>query len=354
MSETCFEPRSDLQISLLGPFEVRIDGRPMPQVRSRKERWLLALLVLRHAREVERDWLAETLWPDSRIDQSRAYLRTSIYLLKRALGAQAARIQSPSVHTLRLDLNGADVDVVAFDAALTRGDIESLQEAIALYKGPFLEGCREAWAENERRSREHQWLWALEQTAEHERACGRLREECSLLLRLIRHDPLRESAHRALMQALADDGDYAAMTTAYRDLRILLRQEVNADPSPESAALYEHLRSRSQQSFVSRPVPEPNRNSSSLEVRSDQEESNAVPARTPVPPPFFPTGASAVLLPRPLTPLIGRREVVQEISDCLQTARLVTLTGAGGVGKTRLALQAAQEWLKKGEVGFVE
>ncbi|MCW3100836.1 MAG: hypothetical protein JWL77_6454 [Chthonomonadaceae bacterium] len=354
MTESRFESRPDLRISLLGPFDVQIDGSPMPRVRSRKEHWLLALLVLRGGREVRRDWLAETLWPNSRIDQSRAYLRLSLYLLKQALGPQAVRLQSPTVHTLRLDLNGAEVDVIAFDAAIARGDIESLQAALSLYKGPFLEGCTEAWAVNEQRVREHHWLGALEQAAENERARGRLREACCLLQRLIRQDPLRESAHRALMQALADVGDYAAMTTAYRDLRILLQQEVNAGPSPESVALYDALRSRALHTSEIRHASEPGKISAPLEVPWRQEKHGAADKKVPAPDssrfgvaPFGP-------LPRPLTPLIGRLDVVQEIAACLQIARLVTLTGTGGVGKTRLALQLAQEWSQTGGVWFVE
>ncbi len=354
MTEAGSELQSDLQISLLGPFDVRIDGRPMPRVRSRKEHWLLALLVLRHSREVQRDWLAETLWPDSRIDQSRAYLRTSVYVLKQALGPQAARLQSPTLHTLRLDLSAAEVDVIAFDAAMVRGDAASLQTAIALYKGPFLEGCTEGWAESEQRLREHRWLLALEQAAESERGRGRLREACSLLQRLIRQDPLRESAHRALMQVLADDGDYAAMTTAYRDLRILLQQEANADPSPESVALYEQLRNRTLRPIEFRPTSEHASLSLPGEARLGQKSSTAFDPRPPAQNASLPQNPFSVPLPRPLTPLVGRLEVVEEIKACLQTARLVTLTGAGGVGKTRLALQLAQGWLQKGEVGFVE
>jgi predicted ATPase/DNA-binding SARP family transcriptional activator len=354
MTEARSESQSDLRISLLGPFDVRIDGRPMERVRSRKEHWMLALLVLRHGREVRRDWLAETLWPDSRIDQSRAYLRLSLYLLKQALGSQAARLQSPTVHSLRLDLDDADVDVIAFDAAIARGDPASLHTAVSLYKGPLLEGCSETWAENEQHTREQNFLLALEQLADSERALGRLREASMLLHRLIRQDPLRESAHRALMQILADSGDYAAMATTYRDLRILLRQEVNADPSPETVALYEQLRTRLQRSPKPRSAPETDRNLPLQEVRSAQEETGSGEEKNPALDFFLPGSAPAMALPRPLTPLIGRLERVQEISGCLQTTRLVTLTGAGGVGKTRLALQLAQGWLQKGEVGFVE
>jgi predicted ATPase/DNA-binding SARP family transcriptional activator len=352
MSETGSESPSSLRISLMGAFDVRIDGSPMERVRSRKERWLLALLVLRHGREVQRDWLAETLWPDSRLDQSRAYLRLSLYLLKQALGSQAGRLQSPDAHSLRLDLTGAEVDVVAFDAAIARRDAAAMHAAVTLYTGPFLEGCTEAWAVEEQRSREQRWLQALEEVADNQREQGHSGEAISLLRRLIRQDPLRESAQRALMEILADSGDYAAVTTLYRDLRIVLRREVNADPSPESVALYERLRDRSQRA---RPLPPPAEPAHALLRPEAPPESQAddLPPRETVSA-SVPVFQEPPLLPQPLTPLIGRTALAREIAECLQMARLVTLMGPGGTGKTRLALQAAQEWMQTGEVWFIE
>lgn len=355
----------NLRICLLGPFDVQIEGRAMPRFRSRKERLLLALLVLRHGREVRRDWLAETLWPDSRIDQSLAYLRQSLCLLRRAMGSQAGRLQA-TVHWLRLDIDGADVDFVKFDAAIVRGDDASLQVAIGLYTGPLLEGCTETWAVNEQRLREQRWLLALEKLAEIERTHGRFREASALLHRLIRHDPLRESAHRALMLTLADSGDYAAMTTVYRDLRIMLRQEANLDPSPESIALYEQLRIRLQRprelgavaiQSASQPHPVTPLSTSSDAAEDDtvdQKAPTAVSYPLPILGPPSAISTSTLLLPRPLTSLIGRREAVHEIIDSLGRTHLLTLTGTGGVGKTRLALQTAQEWSSRGDVWFVE
>ncbi len=345
--------QSGLRIALLGSFDVQIDGRPMPRVRSRKERLLLALLVLRHGREVSRDWLAETLWPDSRIDQSLAYLRQTLCFLKSSLGSQAGRLQA-TPHWLRLEIQGADVDVAAFDAAIARGDDASLKKAVTLYTGPFLEGCTETWVENEQRLRENSWLLALEKVADLERRNGRIREACGLLDRLIQHDPLRESAHRSLMQLLADCGDYAAMTTAYRDLRILLRREANTDPSPESIAIYEQLRSQSK--LRVEPVRRWASGPGVAYTPGSADEINAetFERKLPVTDSFPPESASGVLLPSPLTPLIGRKEVVQKIIDGLNEKRLTTLTGTGGVGKTRLALQAAKQWSSQGDVWFVE
>src|SRR5688500_20314664 len=92
-----------LLIHLLGPFEARLHGQPLPRLHSRKVQWLLALLVLRHGREVERVWLAGTLWPDSSEEASFASLRNSLKDLRRALGPEAGRLRSPTTRSLSLD-----------------------------------------------------------------------------------------------------------------------------------------------------------------------------------------------------------------------------------------------------------
>src|SRR4051812_48976317 len=132
-----------LHLRLLGPFDARVNGSPLPPLRSRKGQWLLALLVLRGGREVAREWLAEALWPDGL--EALTSLRQSLADLRRALGTEAGRLQAPTTRALRLDLTDVAVDVVAFDAAIRRGGSAALEEAVALYRGPLLEGCAEAW-----------------------------------------------------------------------------------------------------------------------------------------------------------------------------------------------------------------
>src|SRR5262249_24407888 len=99
--------RASLVLRLFGPSEIRLNGNPLPRLRSRKERWLLALLALRHGAEVDRQWLAGMLWPESISSQT---LRNTLADLRRALGPEAARLRSPTPRTLSLDLAGADVD----------------------------------------------------------------------------------------------------------------------------------------------------------------------------------------------------------------------------------------------------
>jgi DNA-binding SARP family transcriptional activator len=227
---------------LFGPIEVQVDGRPLPRLRSRKGHWLLALLALRHGAEVDRAWLAGVLWPDSGEPQALAGLRNSLMDLRRALGAQAARLQSPSLHTLCLDLEGAEVDVLRFDGAIAAGDSVSLERAVALYRGPLLEGCVEEWVPQERETRAQACLAALERLAAEAEARSDPMAAERCLRRAVAMDPTRETAGRALMRLLAASGNYAAATQTYRDLRLLLHRELNVEPDAETRALYEQLR----------------------------------------------------------------------------------------------------------------
>src|SRR5438034_105676 len=104
------EEVASLLLRLFGPFEARLNGDPLPRLRSRKESQLLALLTLRHGREVKRAWLAGILWPASSEQQALANLRKSLKELRRALGTAAACLSSPTPHSLCLLLpQAADV-----------------------------------------------------------------------------------------------------------------------------------------------------------------------------------------------------------------------------------------------------
>src|SRR5690348_5450627 len=90
-----------LLIQLFGPFVCRISGQLMPRLRTRKGQQMLALLLLRHEAPVERSWLAGVLWPESTSEQGLANLRLSLADLRKALGREAARLQSPTGKTLQ-------------------------------------------------------------------------------------------------------------------------------------------------------------------------------------------------------------------------------------------------------------
>jgi predicted ATPase/class 3 adenylate cyclase len=231
-----------LEIRLFGSFEVSVHGQPLRRLRTRKGEWLVALLALRRGEELERGWLAGTLWPESRGEQALLSLRKTLQDLRQALGAEALRLHSPTRPTLCLDLTGAAVDALAFDAAIARGDASALEEAAGLYRGPLLAECAEEWVFPERQAREEDYLSALETLAAH--AVSRQDHGAAepYLRRAAAVNPLRESPQRALMQVLAESGNYAAAVAVYRELREYLHREVNAEPAGETKALFEAIR----------------------------------------------------------------------------------------------------------------
>src|SRR5579862_5395254 len=117
---------SPLTIRLFGSFEVWVHDRPVPHWRTRKEKWLLALLTLAQGRPHSRVRLAETLWPDALESQAGANLRRSLYQVRLMLGPEASRLLTPTPDTVALDLEGAEVDLVAFDQAIAADDAASL------------------------------------------------------------------------------------------------------------------------------------------------------------------------------------------------------------------------------------
>ena len=304
-----------LQIALLGPFSVRIGNKPLPPLRTRKGQWLFAMLALRHGRTVAREWLAETLWPESTESQALANLRLSLTDLRRALGEQAERIGSPTTQTLCLDLKGAEMDLIAFSTAVQSDDPALWERGVDTYRGVLLEGCTEEWVLPERQAHEQAFLCLLERLAAREQSEGKPMAAVRHLRRALTADPFAESVHCSLMQALADAGDFASATQHYRDLRQHLHRELNTEPSTATIELFKRIQQQSRSQARARGL-------------STQ--------------PSLPSEAVGYL-PRPVSRFIGREHAVNTIKTYLKDNRLLTLTGMGGVGKTRLAIQVAQE-----------
>jgi predicted ATPase/DNA-binding SARP family transcriptional activator len=335
-----------LVITLFGPFEARLGSQPLSRLRSRKGHWILALLALRNGSEVTRRWLAGTLWPDSPESRALANLRNSLRDLRHALGPEAMRLDSPTPQTLRLDLAGMQVDVATFDAAIARSNPSSLEDAVTLYRGPLLEDCDEEWVFHERQAREQACLIALERLAARARECGDLSTAERHLRRAVALDPLRETAQRALMNTLADSGNSAAALVAYRELRLRLHREANTEPDPETKALFQRIRAEAR----ARLVPKDTRlqelgKHCRRDLASPEGISQVV---SPAPPAEVPTLQSLDrrhTLPMQRTPLLGREKELAAVRALLlrEEVGLVTLTGAGGVGKTRLGVHVAAE-----------
>jgi predicted ATPase/DNA-binding SARP family transcriptional activator len=344
---------SQLAIRLFGPFEARQNGDLLPRLRTRKGEWLLALLALRGGRAVDRAWLAALLWPDSPEPQSLANLRNSLKDLRRALGPEANRLRCSehvsrgASRALALELDGAEVDVLAFDAAVARDDPPALERAVSLYRGPLLEGCVAEWAFQERQVRERAYLDTLERLAAWANSAGDLAAAERYLRLAVAVDSLRESVQRELMRVLAARGNYASALVLYRDLRVRLHGELKSEPDPATTALFQRIRA---------------------EARGKAEGGGAEPALLPIAL-ELPDGRSPLRvldsplpstlsrritgLPTPLTPLLGReRELATAWEQLMRDdVRLLTLTGAGGSGKTRLGLAVATDLVEAFEDG---
>lgn len=311
-----------ISIRLFSVFAAEIDGVPVPAMRRRKSQWLLALLALRLGKEVSREWLAETLWPDSSPAYALRNLRQSLSDdIRPALGARASLLRTPTKSTLCLDATDVWVDVVAFHAAISSQKITALEHAVSLYTGPLLEDTAEEWVAQDRSACEEAFYGALEKLAADAMRRGDPGRSAGYLRRLVTSAPLRESAQIALMEALAATGDVAGVRKVYRDLRVLLHRELNTEPSPSTRALYERLRK----------APVDAGPSGTLITVSDQASTMAPPSLS----------TDAHHMPIPLTRLIGRENDVTEVVDRLRRGRLVTVTGPGGVGKTRLSVAVA-------------
>ncbi len=360
-----------LTIKLFGAMDARVNGLSLPKLRSRKELWLLALLALRGGKPVKRAWLAQELWPfpDHAVDQAAYNLRRGLTNLRKALGTQSFRLHSPTPDSLCLAIENASVDVAEWDALCARSDAASLELALACYTGPLLKECTESWALAEREAREQQYLQVLQARSAMAMAANEWETAVRCLRRVMEVDPLRESALRGLMEALAQSGNVYAALQTYQEFSLKLHRERNALPGQEITTLYQQLRTKLRDK--PRPVSE-TKNETPVET-SGTREAEAEPASlepaslTPASPDTavietaaliiassdtattktsaleFPNSPRLRRLPVPLTALIGREKEMEAILARLSQARLLTLAGAGGIGKTRLAIQLAEE-----------
>lgn len=299
-----------LSIELLGTIRVLVHGEPLPRVRSKKGLWLLALLALRGGRPIAREWLAGTLWPDADLSVGLANLRPVMSELRRALGAEGKRVEARGRSEVSLDLTDAYVDTVALDFALQRGDHVRVAE---LYRGSLLEGCAEEWCIQERSVREEKCLASLMTLGQGETQAGRHAEAVQLFTRAGQVDRWRDAPVQGLMSALSATGDVNAALQVYRRFAITLSREAALEPTAETRALYDELRE--------------------LLRSGDRAARGESRAKTPH------------NLTESLTDLVGREDERVDVAARLRRSRLVTLTGMGGIGKTRLARSVAKDML---------
>jgi DNA-binding SARP family transcriptional activator len=217
------------EVSLMGAFRVRVDGRPVAAWRHRRAAELVKLLALADRHRLHREQLMDELWPELGPEAASANLRKAVHYARRALGSDEA--VGVAAEWVELCPEGTiSIDAAAFEeaagAAVHSGDAGAAVDAAALWRGELLPEDRYAsWADE---PRERLRLLALQVLK-----ASRQFEE------VLRIDPNDEEAHRALMQRALDDGDRRGAIRQFERLRSGLRADLGVGPDRASVALYE-------------------------------------------------------------------------------------------------------------------
>lgn len=225
-----------VDVLLLGPFAVRVDGLEVPEraYGGRLTRRLVRLLACAPGRTVTRDGLIDALWGANAPADPDANLNVLVNRARKALPGAVEKAGS----SYRLGPSVA-IDAERFEELVTAGDGEA---ALELWRGdPLPDDAYETWAEPVRARLVRLHQDALELAAVAALAGGSVRHAADLAARAVASAPLREAAHLLLVRALAAGGDQAAALAAYGRLRAALAEELGVDPSHEAAAVHDRL-----------------------------------------------------------------------------------------------------------------
>ena len=320
--------KARLELKLFGGFEAHLQGGPALVLPTRKTQALLAYLALPPGQSHPREKLATLLWGDMQNAQARGNLRNALSRIKQALPRAARASLLFDGASVSLDASAADVDVVRFERLVADGSADALGQVAALYRGDLLAGLVlaerpfEEWLTAERERLHELAIQGLSRLLTHQQKAGDTEPAVQTGLRLLALDPLQEPVHRAIMRLYARLGRRGAALRQYQLCMDALKRELSTPPEAETTQLY-------QQILKTRAV-HPGR----------PEESSPTSGAT-VPP----AATAATNLPAATSELIGRAAAVAEVTELLGLHRLVTLIGAGGVGKTRLGLEVARQLL---------
>jgi len=323
------------RIELFGGLRALSGERVITRFRTHKTGALLAYLALFPSRPHPREALLELLWGDEPPEAARNALRVALSSLRRQMeppGTPHGTVLVADRSKIQLNPLACATDVADFEAALEASsrpgtdETAALTRAVGLYRGDLLPEIYDDWTLGERERLAQAYLGVLHRLTRLLTQAGDFDRALDHAHRAVALDPLCEKSHRLLMRLYAATGRPAAARQQYRTLTQLLRVEMNAAPSLKTRDLAARLDSPAEQTTKQKSPPP------------------ATPVRAPAPhfPLAEPTAADS--LPVTFTRFFGRAEEREHLTTLLADpqTRLVTLTGPGGNGKTRLAVETAR------------
>ena len=321
-------PAGSLMVALLGPVRIGLAGQEMAPVAQQLLRVLTAMLGLAAGRAVSVPALIDGLWGEDATPERAKNLHSRISALQRLLeeaepGRGGSRVvRSGDGYLLRLDPGCLDVQEFTALAERARGMARSgdiagaaglFPEALALWRGPAVEDAAPwcPWLAGEAARLEEARAAVAEERVECDLALGRHGDTVTEIASLAGAFPLRERLTGQLMVALWRCGRRGDALAAYDRTRRVLATELGLDPGPELRLLHTQL-------------------------LADDPSLAAPAAGTGT---FPAAGPARGAMPAPVASFVGRQSELTELGKLVGRHRLVTITGPGGAGKTRLAIE---------------
>lgn len=327
------------QLHFLGSLRARRDQETITRFRSQKFGALLAYLALFPRRTHTREALADLLWPDAEVETGRMNLRTALSSLRRQLEppgtlAGSVLVTDGRIH-VSLNPDAFVTDVAQFEAALTAAtqadspleQATHLAEAVSYYAGPLLPSFYDDWVLAERDRLAEAYLRALIRLIHWHESAGDRDAVLDFARRALVTDPLLDEAHAAVIRLLAASGQVASARRHFDEM-VKLFDDQGLTPSPQTRALLGLERQAKSPIGVAPEVAAPT-------VAAVPTVERTLP---------LPEPSVAVVLPLTTTRFFGRESEVTALQAVLPdpSTRLVTVTGLGGAGKTRLAVEVAR------------
>jgi predicted ATPase/DNA-binding SARP family transcriptional activator len=322
--------------AVLGPLEVRDPAGRSVSLGGQKPRELLAVLLLNRGQTLSVDRLVMHLWGETASVGAAITLRTHVARVRKVLqdAGDPPDVLANHLGGYRLEVDAETVDAEVFEALVGDGQraiteqrptqaITVLEQALHLWRGEVLEdlGTPDFATTTATRLNELRMV-AWEHHVDSVLATGRHAEAISRLQQLVEEYPFRERFTAQLMLALYRSGRQAEALATFASARRRLAEELGLDPGPGLREL---------ETSMLRHEP-------SLQAPSLSHVSSFGGQRWEV------EAASRARVPSPATPTIGRQRDIVDVVALLESHRIVTLLGPGGVGKTRLATEAARHF----------